>query len=524
MKESTTGKTTIIANGIVLTCDATNRCGRYSIAVVDGHIRDIVDRFDVLRKSYPDATVIDASNKLVVPGFINAHYHGASFLLRSMTDGIHASLWNAESRLDQVSDRLMHASCYDDVKHLYQAAYLAHLRSGTTCVGESPLPFDEVGFTRMLEGIEACGISAVVALQNWDQIRKAKEKKSARYAISLGREKEFTVYSFEQLTKAAKETNLPLYAHIAETQDDVQIIRENFQRDSMTLLNTFNALRHNTILVHANYVGEDEVKLIKTAGATVVVCPRSTAAKQTGYPSIRHLAKQGVRIALGTDWGSVDMLEEMRFFYQLPLVVPGLRMFSATEILRMATINGATTFGLGNDVGSVETGKRANITLLNVSDIRLPVLHPASPGEDWARLLVEHLTTADITDAMLDGVWKMHEGKFDGSPAKQSAEEYRTLHAKFFPPTSLSRTQQAQEHKEPQPNVFPFMSERTSTHQEAGGFETGVSPETKSTPILDITDRPADSAVPDHPKPPREPLKPELPKNTRRVFGEDEDF
>ena len=214
----------------------------------------------------------------------------------------------------------------------------------------------------------------------------------------------------------------------------------------------------------------------------------------------------------------------MRFFYQLPLVVPGLRMFSATEILRMATINGATAFGVGNDAGSVELGKRANMTLLNVSDIRLPVLHPIASGEDWARLLVEHLTTADITDVMLDGVWKMHEREFPDTPEKQTADEYWRLHAKFFPPTSISRTELAHEHKEPQPNVLPFMSERTLTHQEAGGFEMGVSLESKSTPILDITDRLQDSTVPDQSKPPREPLKPELPKNTRRVFGDDEDF
>ncbi|MBI5470725.1 MAG: hypothetical protein HY961_00125, partial [Ignavibacteriae bacterium] len=147
MNEALSGKTIILANGIVLTCDATNRAGRYSIAITDGRIRDIADRADVLQKAYEEAAIVDASQKLIVPGFVNAHHHGASFLLRTLTDGVHASLWNSEARLEQACDRLMHASHYADLKQLYQALYLAHLRSGTTCVGESPLPLDETGFT-----------------------------------------------------------------------------------------------------------------------------------------------------------------------------------------------------------------------------------------------------------------------------------------------------------------------------------------------------------------------------------------
>ncbi|MBI5474943.1 MAG: amidohydrolase family protein, partial [Ignavibacteriae bacterium] len=377
---------------------------------------------------------------------------------------------------------------------------------------------------KMLEAVESSGIASVVALQNWDQIRKAKERRSAvRFLVSLGEERNFTVYSFEQLTKAAKEANLPLHVHIAEMQEDVQIVRENFQRDSITLLNSFNALRQNTVLAHANYATEDEVKLIKSTGATVVVCPRSTAAKQTGYPSIRYLAKHNVRLALGADWGAIDMIDEMRFLYRLPFVVPGLRMFTATEILRMATINGATAFGLGTELGSIERGKRAHLTLLNAADVRLPHLHLTSSNEDWARLLIENLTTADISDVMLDGVWKMRERKFVESSAKQIMDEFCAVHEKFFPPAALART--GQQHAQKEANVLPFTSDRSSTSQEAGGFESGVAAGPKSTPIIDITEAATESSPPEHPRPPqREPLKPELPKNARRVFGEDEDL
>lgn len=511
----------IIANGIVLTCDAMNRCGRYSLLIKNGRIRDIADRSMGLIKENPDAHVIDATGKIIIPGFVNAHHHGESFLLQEATRGLHFSLWKQNDVLRQTLDKFTHPTNHDDITRLYRALYAAHLKSGTTCVGEFPLSFDEDGFKKMFEGISPSNVTASIALQNWDQIRlvQAAHANRVRGVVSLGEPEGFTVYSFEHLSKAAKEMKVPLLAHIAETREEVEAVRQNFQRGPIMLLNSFNTLRGNTVLVHANHVTEDEVVMIKSVSGTVVVCPRSTAAKQTGYPSLRYLSKHNVRLCLGTDWGSTDMMEEMRFINQLPLLIPELRPFTPSEVLRMGTINGAYALGVSAEMGSIEVGKRADLSLFNCSNIRLPVMHDNASGDDWSRLLIEHLSTSDITDVMINGEMKYENLRFVSIDEKAIAIELKVLHENLVPrPASDSHISTT---KKIQPNVLPFVSERTQ--EQAEGFEQGFPATAKTAAILEISDRAVEANI-SEPKPTREPVKPELPKNTRRVFGDEEEF
>ncbi len=507
-------KPLIITNGIVLACDAINRCGRYTLFIKNGRIRDIADRSVALIKENPDAQVIDATGKIIIPGFVNAHHHGESFLLQGATRGLHFSLWKQNDSLRQTLDKLTHPANHDDITRLYRALYAAHLKSGSTRVGEFPLSFDEDGFKKMFEGISSSGDTATIALQNWDQIRLVQAAGSGRIrsVVNLGEPEGFTVYSFEHLSKAAKELKVPLLAHIAETREEVETLRQNFQRGPIALLDSFKTLRGKTVLIHANHVTEEEVLMIKNVSGTVVVCPRSTTAKQTGYPSLRYLAKHNVRLCLGTDWGSTDMMEEMRFFNQLPLLVPELRLFAPSEVLRMATIHGAYALGVSSDIGSIEVGKRADLSFVNCTDIRLPIVHANATADDWSRLLIEHLSTSDITDVIINGELKYENRKFVSLDDQKIAGELGTLHESFLPSISIPQKSQ--------PNVLPFVSERTPEHTE--GFEQGFPAIAKSATILEITDRAVETNTSES-KPIREPVKPELPKNTRRVFGDEEE-
>lgn len=509
---------TIIANGTVLTCDAGNRCGRLHIVVSNGRFLNISDNLDRLRDEHPQAELFDATGMLVVPGFVNAHYHGESFLLRAATEGLHFSLWKDEGPLQQAATRLLHRSSYEDVHSIYRAAYIAHSASGTTCVGEFPPHLDEDAFGYMLNGIASNGVVPVVTLQNWDHIgaiRSLHEKKP-RVAVNMGKENDFTVYSIEKLSQAAKELRAPLLAHIAEQREDVEVVRKNFQKDILTLLNSFNAIRQNTILIHANHCSDAEAATVKEANGTVIVCARSTAVKQTGYPALRHLAKRHVRLALGTDWGDVDMLAEMRFISHLPLVVPGLRLFSPLEILRMATINGAYALGLSAETGSIELGKRADAVLFNAEDIRLPLTLATSSAESLANIVVNHLSAGDIHAVMMNGIFTERS-----TSNREHFAAFSATARKFFSEEVLSRPQTHEHATEQSRNVLPFSSETRSQQEENEGFEAGFPATLRPSRVVGMAE-PANPLA-NRPKPQREPQKPELPKDTRRVFGEDDD-
>lgn len=510
----------IIANGIVLTCDSTNRCGRFHIAIEGGSIVAIAENLESLAKKFPDASVIDATGKLVLPGFVNAHYHGESFLLRALTKGIHFGLWKDDEQIKQVYDKLLHSTSHDDIRRIYLAAYLAHLKSGTTCVGEFPPQLDEDSLAHLLESIASTGITCVATLRSWDHIRKvqAMREKKPRSAVSLGSEQDFTVYSIEKIAQAAKELRAPLVAHIGEQRDDVEIVRKNFQKSILTLLNSFNAIRQNTIIVHANHASDDEVTMLKELGGTVTVCARSTAAKQTGYPAIRQLAKRHVRMAIGSDWGNVDMIEEMRFMSQLPLLVPGLRPFSSVEILRMATINGAVALGLQSELGSIEVGKRADFVFLATGDIRMPVLYSQTSAEELADAVVHECTTANIADVMIHGAFCIKDNRAVSLYEPTIVEEFRSTHKKLVPDALVHRMHTPPHTDGHTPNVLPFVAERAGLE----GFETGFpATPTRSEPA-EFTEQVPPPFL-NRTKIAREPIKPELPKDTRRIFGEDDD-
>ncbi len=518
--------TTIITNGIVITCDPKNRAGRLTIVVDDGRIREVSERGDNILRENPHATVIDAAGKLIVPGFINAHHHGASVLLQEATRGLHFSMWDSTPPLGNAVMKLLHESSRDDIRRIYRACYHAHLRCGVTTVGEFPPPLEDQGFTTMLEAIASTHVNAVVTLQNWDQIRHVQSLRSRtpRCAVSLGEENEFTVYSFENLNKAAKDLRVPLLAHIAETKEDVEEIRRNFQRDAITILGSFNLLNPETIIIHANHITDEEVKMLKAVGNIVVVTPHSTAAKQTGYPSIRSLARHHLPLALGTDWGSGGIVEEMRFLHQLPMLVPGLRSFPAAEILRMATINGAAALNLLNESGSIEAGKNADLVFFDTANARTPALHKSAAMESYARLVVDHLSSGDIVDVMIKGVMRVQGRALTGADETGIVNEFNAVHGKFF---ANPLTAPVQENKsDVKTNVLPFVPERVNLQEQQADYATGFPAEQGSTPVHDINDKEGteEHPFPHRKKPSREPIKPELPKNIRRVFGEDDDL
>jgi 5-methylthioadenosine/S-adenosylhomocysteine deaminase len=341
--------------------------------------------------------------------------------------------------------------------------------------------------------------------------------KGLRLAVSLGEASDMTVYSIENALRAAKERKASILAHTAEQREDAETVLRNFQKGIVTLLQSFNALRPETILVHANHISESEAALVKEANGTVVVCPRSTAAKQTGYPALRHLAKRHVRLALGTDWGSVDMLQEMRFLSQLPLVVPGLRVFSPLEVVRMATINGAAALDIHKDTGSLEVGKRADIVFFSLTSLRLAQLGKHSRAEDVARCVVDVLTTGDISDVMIAGEFVLRDRTFAHFSEAEWIAEWRVLCSRYLP------GQPAVQPSAQPSNIIPFTQEPRETQEEpAEGFESGF-PAPASPPAA-ATPEPPPHPFANRPKVQREPVKIELPKNTRTVFGEDEEF
>jgi 5-methylthioadenosine/S-adenosylhomocysteine deaminase len=517
---------TIITDARVLTCNPRTQSGRLSIVVRNGRIADLSPNGRLLLSLYPGAQTVDAAGKLVMPGFVNAHFHTESLLLRDVTEGRHPSLWGQDVRIQERLARLVDPAHAEDLRSLYLMSYFNHLRCGTTCVGEFPPMVDGRGLSTLLQAMKRTEVKSVVALQSWDQINEARNVPPDRqkFALSVGHETDFTVYTFQSLTRTAKELNLPLVAHVAEQKEDVETVKRNFQKGTVGLLRDFKVLQPPTVLVHLNHAGDEDMALVAESGCALVLCARSAAVKRTGYPSLRHMASRDISLSIGTDWGGVDMLEEMRFLSQLPLLFAGMPAFTPLEILSMATINGAESLGLAEETGSVTQGKKADLVFFDVSGLHSDLLDENPTAEAMAAFILNHLSARNITDVMVDGKFSVSGGHILAMPEENILAAYKKTIEKFSligaAPAHTVGAPKAQ--PEMHAKIIPFVPSDRIEH-EADGFEEGFTavekaPEQKEPP------RPAAKPV----SPPSRPqertlLKPELSKNVRKVFGEDDD-
>jgi 5-methylthioadenosine/S-adenosylhomocysteine deaminase len=390
-----------------------------NLLIRDGRIVDITPANRSFEGLYPSAEVIDASDHLIIPGFVNAHLHPESVLLHPLTDSKAFSSWRMLTHFQEASKALAETVSTGEIEDLYRGATLAMLAAGATTVGVQPLPYAGDGLLALRASLHDMGIRSNTTLQTWEQITALRDlpAKEHSFAIGLGDVEAYTVYSFENLVRTSREMRCPLSAHIAEIRDETELLMRRFKKSPMHVLREAGILSGELQLVHCNHLPCGDLELVREAGGTIILCPGSTAAKRTGYPLLRCLAKSDVRLCVGTDWGSVDMLEEIRFLHRLPRLFAGIPAFSPLELLRMATINGAHALGLSDQTGSLEVGKKADLLMFSLNAPQIPVVQASWPPESLAGVLVGHVNTACLTHVMVDGSLRIQDRAFRGDGA-----------------------------------------------------------------------------------------------------------
>jgi 5-methylthioadenosine/S-adenosylhomocysteine deaminase len=518
----------IIEGGLVLTCDPANHGGRLDLLIRKGRIGTIAPP-GVLGRQHTDAQIIDATDKLVLPGLVNAHFHPESPLLQPLTSGVHFGLWAQDVSIRTALAQLLQPDSYDDVRSLTLAGAFAHVKSGTVAVAYFPPAFDGQALEILGQSAARADLSSLQVLQTWQQIERARGGLSGvrGYFLGVGEEQDLTVYNLSTLVRTSKEMGIPLLAHVAEEREDEETVRTNFQKNVGSVLRDLGVLQPETVLIHCNHLQTSDLELIEAAGATIVLCARSAGFKKTGYPILRLLASQNIRLALGSDWAQTDMLEEIRFLAQLPRLVAGVPAFSALELMRMGTINGAVALGLGAELGSIETGKRADLVFLSIRDLRLPMLTGSPSSREIAEFVVTTANAQMISEVMINGEFACNGGQLATITEDDVLAGYRATLGKWYVPTQPAeqpvRVSPVDGEEMHQAKILPFVSREPLEAPEEEGFEEGF---TVIGPRQGVPRAPQSAPPPSRsvtPPPEGTERQPELPKNVRREFGDDEE-
>jgi 5-methylthioadenosine/S-adenosylhomocysteine deaminase len=359
-----------------------------------------------------DDYVINLHGGLVLPGLVNTHNHTPMSLLRGYADDLPLQEW--------LSEKMWPLEAKYIPEMTYWASLLSQvemLKSGTTTFADM---YDNMD--RVAEGVVQSGMRAVLSrgviglCSREEQIRKLKEAvefvsrwhggAGGRITAMFSPHSAYTCPKdyLIQIIEKARELKLPIHTHLSETEREVeQTVREHGER-TVHFLNRIGLFDGPTLVAHAVHVDESELDVLAEKDVKVSHNPISNLKLGSGIAPVPKMLKKGITVSLGTDSSAsnnnLDLFEELRMVallhkgvHQEPTLIP------ASQALEMATLGGARALFLENEIGSLETGKKADLIVL---DIDQPHYTPTNN-------LLSHVVYAgrgsDVKHVMIDGRW-----------------------------------------------------------------------------------------------------------------------
>ena len=364
----------------------------YSVAMHKGRIHDIQPKQTILDK-YSSDVEINLDNQLLIPGLINSHTHSPMSLMRGLADDLplmdwlNNHIWPTEQK---------HVSA----EFVYDGSLLAcaeMLRSGTTCFNDMYFFPEETARAVQHAGMRAkLGLILIDFPSAWakdadEYLSKGIELHDQLHGNSListafAPHAPYTVSDepLKRISTYAEELDIPIHIHLHETTDEVEQAVSSSGKRPIERLNELGLLSPRLLAVHMTQLTDDEIKLVAETGAHVLHCPESNLKLASGFCPTYKLQQAGVNICIGTDGAAsnndLDMLAEMRTAALIAKAVANnASVLPAEDALRMATINAAKALGLDSEIGSIEVGKSADITAVDLSGIEnQPVYNPVS--------------------------------------------------------------------------------------------------------------------------------------------------
>jgi 5-methylthioadenosine/S-adenosylhomocysteine deaminase len=382
----------------------------HAVVIREGRILEVVPT-DLAVQRHPEAEHLVYPRHALLPGLINAHTHAAMSLLRGiggdlpLMDWLQHHVWPAEARL--LSPEFVRDGTILAVAEM--------LRSGTTCFNDMYLFPEETA-----KVVDAFGIRAVLGLTvidfptPWAQTPDEYFEKGERLAecwqghdritFAVAPHAPYTVGddSLRRIARLAEAMRIPIHMHVHETAQEVATgLREDGRRP-LGRLADLGLLEHPFAAVHMTQIDEPEYDLLPRKPFSVIHAPESNLKLASGFCPVSRLLKSGVNVALGTDGAAsnndLDMLGEMRTAALLAKGVSGdATAVSAPQALEMATMNGARALGLEDRLGSLESGKYADVIAIDLGQLE------CQPAHEPHAQIVYAATRDAVTDVFVAG-------------------------------------------------------------------------------------------------------------------------
>ena len=439
----------LLTNGTVITPVRVIDDGAvlYANGVIEavGKEKHVRERFSAAYGEQTELHAIDAGKRVILPGFINSHHHLYSTFARGMAvPGAPAR--NFTQILEKLWWKLDRTLGPEDIYASALVPLLECVRNGvTTIIDHHESQGVQDGVLDLLQkAVEATGIRAALCLGASDRcghgragvienerfLEKLRRQPSPLVTGMVGLHAAFTVNNdtLERSVAAARRYGAGLHIHCAEDLADQQDSLEKYGMRVVSRLRKFAALGEKTLLVHCVHVDEKEMNLIRASDSSVVHNPESNMNNAVGCADVLRMLNKGIRVGLGSDGMSSDMLAQMRCAFLLQRHDKKDPRLAFAEAPAMLLEHNAAIAGkiFAKKLGRIEAGAPADLVVL---DYVPPT--PLGPGNFPGHLLFG-MVDAVVDTVICDGRVLLRHKKLVGVDEELITEGSRRLAAKFW--------------------------------------------------------------------------------------------
>ncbi|MEG1524783.1 MAG: amidohydrolase [Clostridia bacterium] len=418
----------LITNAQVVTMNETGDILPDGYVAVQGEYIEAIGSMDTLDRSKFEGyreIVAAAYEKpyVVLPGFIQTHVHTTQALARGLADDVDLITWTRKRIWPYEA-----ALTSDDAYISAMLSMAEMIKSGTTLFCEASGEHPDAIAQAVLDS----GLSGVVCLSTMDlpgeipeSLRMTTEEAISRNLDLVDRwhgkgprvDACFNILNlflsspalWKELTRLSLDKNILLQAHVAESKSEVAYMKETTGMTSVRYLNSLDVLTPNLLAAHVVHVDDAELEMLRSHQVKIMHLPAAEL-RIAGFAPIAKELEMGIPVSLGINSppcnNRMSIMDEMwlaglmhKAIHDDPAAVP------AKAILRMATINGATALKREKQTGTIEAGKLADLTIMNMNQLC------ATPTHDLASTIVYQATSAVVDTVMARGKLLLDHGK-----------------------------------------------------------------------------------------------------------------
>jgi 5-methylthioadenosine/S-adenosylhomocysteine deaminase len=398
----------VITGCTVLVHDDQERIGfeeNATIVVRDG----VIESVTTSPESPPAAEHIDARGQVALPGLVNCHTHAPMVTLRGVAEDLPTEewfndvVWPIESNLTA-----------KDVELGARLACAEMIRAGVTCFADHYFSMDAVASV-----VEECGMRAHLGEAFFSSQGPQGREKSLEFALrhrgaaggrittALAPHAPYTVDDTDLAATAelAREHGLPVHLHASENRDQAQTSLERHGVTPIEVLARTGILDADVLIAHGTGILDRDLPVLQNATGRVAVATAPRGYLKFAWPTttpVRALHDLGIPVGLATDGAasnnSLDVWESMALTALVQKSTTGdPRWLTSRQALHHATLQSARAVGLGDTLGTLASGRRADIVLVDLSGPHTQPVH------DLAATLVHSARSSDVRTTIVDG-------------------------------------------------------------------------------------------------------------------------